>query len=108
MKRDRDDTDFRKVRESYSHRDGECVFCRIPETRKIEENELAYAILDGFPVTPHHTLITPKRHVSTYFEISRSESIACHSLINKAKTLIESKDSEVSGFNIGINNGESA
>jgi ATP adenylyltransferase len=77
-------------------------------TRKIEENELAYAILDGFPVTPYHTLIIPKRHTSTYFEISRSESNACNSLINKAKKFIEKEDPEVSGFNIGINNGESA
>jgi ATP adenylyltransferase len=108
MKRDRDDTDFRKIRESYMHRDKDCAFCQISKTRKIEENELAYAILDGFPVTPYHTLIIPKRHVSTYFEITRSESNACHSLINKAKRFIEKEDSEVSGFNIGINNGESA
>jgi ATP adenylyltransferase len=51
MKRDRDDTDFRGIRESYRHRESGCLFCEIPEERIIAENELAYAIRDGFPVT---------------------------------------------------------
>ena len=33
MKRDRDDTDFRKVVESYLHRESGCVFCDLPTER---------------------------------------------------------------------------
>jgi ATP adenylyltransferase len=108
IKRDRDNAGFRKTRESYIHKGRDCAFCKNSKTRKTEGNELAYAILGGFPVTPYHTLIIPKRYVCTYFEISRSESNAYHSLINNSKRFIENEDSEVSGFNIGVNNGESA
>jgi ATP adenylyltransferase len=60
MKRDRDDTDFREIRESYRHRESGYLFCEIPEDRIIAVNELAYAIRDGFPVTEMHTLVIPR------------------------------------------------
>lgn len=108
MKRDRDDTDFRGIVDSYSHREEGCLFCEIPEERVIAENELAYAIYDGFPVTDMHTLIIPKRHVSSYFDLGRPEVNACNMLLDQMKNEIESKDTEVTGFNIGINAGEDA
>lgn len=60
MKGDRDDTDFRLVRESYDVRENDCLFCGIVKDRIIDGNELAYVIRDGFPVTEHHTLVIPK------------------------------------------------
>ena len=47
-----------------------CLFCQIPLERIIAQNDLAYAIRDGFPVTPLHTLIIPKRHLVDYFELT--------------------------------------
>ena len=85
-----------------------CIFCKIESDRIITENDLAYTIHDGFPVTELHTLIIPKRHVITYFDLSDKEREACHQLITKSKQLIDSTDLQVSGYNIGINNGESA
>ncbi|WP_206675444.1 HIT domain-containing protein [Mariprofundus sp. KV] len=108
MKRDRDDTDFRGIREMYNHRQSDCLFCQIPTKRIISENELAYAIRDSYPVTELHTLVIPKRHITTYFELGQAEINACNSLLLDLKNIIETDDSSVSGFNIGINNGESA
>jgi ATP adenylyltransferase len=108
MKRDRDDTDFRRVKESYEQREKDCVFCEIPKERVFLENELAYAIYDNYPVTSLHTLIIPKRHTSSYFELGRPEINACNLLLEQAKVIAEQEDKEVSGFNVGINNGESA
>lgn len=107
-KRDRDDTDFRKVRESYSIRDENCPFCQIPSGRIVNENALAYAIRDGFPVTKGHTLIIPKRHVKTYFELGQAEINAINELIKKEKNELEQSDKLISGFNIGINCDEDA
>ena len=107
-KRDRDDTDFNKLRMSYNDREVGCLFCEIPADRIILENELAYAIRDGFPVTDLHTLVIPKRHVKDYFGLRVPEINACNQLLEKLKADIESTDSSVSGFNIGINNGETA
>jgi len=85
-----------------------CLFCEIQTERVIAKNDLAYAIRDGFPVTPLHTLIIPKRHVLDYFELSTEELLACHELIHQLKVDIQNEDNLVSGFNIGINVGKDA
>jgi diadenosine tetraphosphate (Ap4A) HIT family hydrolase/5-methylcytosine-specific restriction endonuclease McrA len=108
MKRDRDDTDFIQIRESYGDREMGCLFCEMPSGRIVIDNELAYAIRDGFPVTNLHTLIIPKRHVKDYFGLRAPEINACNQLLKILKDDIEKSDKTVTGFNIGINNGETA
>jgi ATP adenylyltransferase len=108
MKRDRDETDFRTVRESFNRRIDGCPFCHCPKERVFYENELAFAIRDAFPVTYLHTLVIPKRHVPEVFELSRPETNAYNELLKRAKQEIQQTDAEVAGFNIGVNNGELA
>lgn len=88
--------------------DSKCVFCHIDEERIIRANRLAYAIRDQFAVTPHHTLIIPRRHVSSYFDLDSSEIVACHRLLAEVEKGIVSSDSKVEGFNIGVNQGRVA
>jgi len=66
MKRDRDDTDFRGVAQSYQDRVSDCIFCEVSRDRIISENELCYAVRDGFPVTEHHTLVIAGRIVAMF------------------------------------------
>ena len=40
-----------------------CPFCALPPERIIDSNDLALVIRDGYPVSPGHTLVIPKRHV---------------------------------------------
>ena len=107
-KRDRDDTDLRGIAAKYNHREDNCLFCSIESARVIDQNELAYVIEDGFPVTVGHRLVIPKRHVAEYFDLGQPELNAVNQLLTKHKALIESEDPTVSGFNIGINCGEDA
>ena len=106
MKRDKDSTDFRRVRESYEVREEGCLFCEIQKERILDEDNLFYVIRDGFPVTDLHTLVIPKRHVETYFDLYQPELNSCNRMIQKFKQQIEKEDVSVKGFNIGINNGE--
>ena len=85
-----------------------CLFCAIKNEDIIEENELAYATFDSYPVSNHHCLIIPKRHVKDYFELNAEEITACDQLIKKIKIRLENDDSTVKGFNIGMNSGEVA
>ena len=85
-----------------------CIFCDMEEERIIAENDLAYVIYDGFPVTEYHSLIISKSHAETYFDLSAQEREACHQLLASSKEKILRKDSTVDGFNIGMNSGESA
>ena len=82
-----------------------CLFCSTIKDDIIEENEFAYATFDSYPVSNHHSLIIPKRHVKDYFELSNEEVIGCDQLIKKVKIKVENKDKTIKGFNIGINSG---
>ena len=108
MKRDRDDTDFRQVAQSYGDREDGCLFCEVSNQRIISENELCYVVRDFYPVTKDHTLVIPKRHVSDFFDLYQPERNAVHSLLDQQRILIQKTDETVTAFNVGINSGEDA
>ena len=84
-----------------------CIFCNIEQERVLAENELCFAIRDGFPVSDGHTLIIPKRHVANYFDLTDEEVMAMQVMMKKLKSQL---DTELSpdGYNIGINVNEAA
>jgi diadenosine tetraphosphate (Ap4A) HIT family hydrolase len=90
---------------SCRHETDECIFCHMPKKRIVGENRLAFAIRDGFPVTPLHTLIIPKRHLPSCFDLDQQEVNACRDLLLQMRKAIMSLDVDVRGFNIGINQG---
>tara|TARA_B110000014_G_C19649954_1_gene342200 strand:+ start:162 stop:563 length:402 start_codon:yes stop_codon:yes gene_type:complete len=85
-----------------------CLFCVINKKEIVDENELAYASFDSYPVSKQHCLIVPKRHIKDYFKLTEDEIIACNKLIKNIKNKIENNDKSVKGFNIGINSGKVA
>jgi ATP adenylyltransferase len=88
-----------------------CIFCNLPEddgSRILAENELAYAIRDGFAVTEGHTLIIPKRHVIDYFGLTQPELNAVNQLLSSEKKKLQKTDPSIAGFNIGMNCGEAS
>ena len=42
-----------------------CPFCNRDPGRVLAEDDLTVMYKDGFPVSPGHTVILPKRHVAT-------------------------------------------
>lgn len=84
-----------------------CPFCTLPAGRVVEENEFAVLIRDGYPVSPGHSLVIPKRHVGSFFEVTAAERAALLALLDKAKDLVE-QDHMPAGYNIGINDGAAA
>ena len=83
-----------------------CLFCDIKKSGCAHENRLAYASYDSYPVSKHHCLIIPKRHIKDYFDLSDNELVACNDLIKILKKEIINKDSSVKGFNLGTNIGK--
>jgi len=104
-KRDTDQVDFRDWGTLHNSSDSNCVFCYPDKARVLEVSELAYVLKDGYPVTEGHILVIPKRHVSSFFELYAPETNACIRLLNDFKQRIESADTVVRGFNIGVNVG---
>ena len=83
-----------------------CLFCNVKKSGCTHENELAYASYDSYPVSKHHCLIIPKRHIKDYFELDKDELLACDALIRVIQKEIINKDKTVKGFNLGTNVGK--
>jgi len=84
-----------------------CVFCKLPKERVILETDLWFVVRDGFPISPGHTLIIPKRHINDYFDIVENEHKSLHDVIKESKVSLDS-EFQPDGYNIGINCGEEA
>lgn len=86
----------------------DCVFCNIDKSRIEIENDLALSFKDLYPVTEGHTLVIPKRRVQSFFELSSNEKKAMFELLESQKQDLQNKDKLITGFNIGINDGQDA
>ena len=84
-----------------------CPFCALPAERVLGQNAHALWIRDGFPVSPGHSLVIPKRHVDSFFEITQEERAALLELLDQAQAAAKA-EFQPDGFNIGINDGASA
>lgn len=84
-----------------------CPFCTLPPERIVAQNRCGAWIYDGYPVSPGHSLIIPKRHVGSFFEVSAEERAALLELLDQARAAVEMEYSP-DGYNIGINDGAAA
>ena len=105
QKSDKDDTDFRNWNNLYEQRDEKCAFCKLEKNAK-NYNMFAFAIEDKYPVTKHHMLIIPRRHVTSFFELGNAEHNGVMELLRKVKEDLMKKDNTITAFNIGINDGK--
>jgi ATP adenylyltransferase len=86
----------------------DCVFCRIDPEKILVANDLAFAVRDVAPVTHLRSLILPKRHVASFFDLNEAEVKNIERLVRLLGDDIRARDAQVEGFNIGINIGEVA
>lgn len=86
-----------------------CIFCdfQFDKNKVVIENELAYAIYDSFPVNEGHTLIIPKRHAETFFDLTSEEVEAMYALASEMKKKLDELY-HPDGYNVGLNCGEAA
>jgi diadenosine tetraphosphate (Ap4A) HIT family hydrolase len=84
-----------------------CPFCSLPKSRILGQSEHGVWLRDGFPISPGHSLVIPKCHVGSFFELSAQERIALLTLLDQAKAAAEA-EFQPDGYNIGINDGTSA
>ncbi|NUY34919.1 HIT family protein [Paraburkholderia sp. JPY303] len=84
-----------------------CPFCEISSSRIVGDNEHAFWIWDGYPVSPGHSLVIAKRHVGSFFEVTKDERDCLFALLDDAKNAAV-RSYGPDGFNIGINDGPAA
>ncbi len=83
-----------------------CLFCKDPRGVSLL-HELAYSARDSYAVSPGHTLVIPRRHVSSFFDLTPDEVNACMELISEERVRLD-KEFTPDGYNIGVNVGPAA
>ena len=84
--------------------DQPCPFCTLLQARIIDVSSYGLVVRDAFPISPGHTLIIPKRHAGSFFNLSSEEREDLMSLLGTAKANVEA-EFKPDGYNIGINDG---
>ena len=83
-----------------------CLFCTDPRGVSLQ-NELAYSARDSYPASPGHSVVVPKRHVASFFDLTTEEVTACMELIKQERALLDA-EFKPDGYNIGVNIGPAA
>lgn len=89
------------------HESAPCPFCDPPTDRICFRSEFAFGLWDGFPVSPGHALLIPRRHVATLFDASREERVTLFDALEAVRAIIDERY-RPDGYNIGINHGAAA
>ena len=92
-----------------SNLDQDCFFCNKARRESIHSSKFLFVVRDNkFPVTKHHTLIVPHRHISDFFDLNNNELDDLAKLLKKQRQLLLNLDKEITSFNVGVNVGVDA
>jgi diadenosine tetraphosphate (Ap4A) HIT family hydrolase len=83
------------------------VFLDLDPDAWVGSNELAFAIRDGFPVSPGHTLVVPRRVISDWWQAPPVLRLAMFELVDDVKRRLD-VEFEPNGYNVGFNAGAAA
>jgi diadenosine tetraphosphate (Ap4A) HIT family hydrolase len=84
-----------------------CPFCNPDPERIITSTPHAIALRDGFPLAEGHTLVLPRRHVASLYDLTPEEQAAVWHLVAEIRSRLQ-RELTPDGFNIGLNDGEAA
>lgn len=87
--------------------DKACPFCNLPEDRIVSASDHILTIRDAFPVSEGHTLVIPRRHVPSFFDLRTIEKAAVLQALEEVRENLD-RDLEPDGYNIGFNDGLAA
>ena len=81
-----------------------CPFCILDKSRILLQNSFAISIADAFPVSIGHSLVIPRRHISSIFDASEDELVHIFKLVAETRALLNDQY-QPQGLNVGINDG---
>jgi diadenosine tetraphosphate (Ap4A) HIT family hydrolase len=84
-----------------------CPFCAVSPDRITLENEHALAFRDGYPVSQGHTLVVPRLHDASVFDLGPAEQAALWRLVGQVRAQLQD-ELDPDAFTIGINDGVAA
>ncbi len=101
----------KRILNSASVRPEDCVFCKIVARKlpsySVHEDESYVAFLDISPFSEGHTLVCPKQHGETVWDMDEEEIGGLFTLASRiSKAVVSAVDAD--GFRFVQNNGEAA
>lgn len=84
-----------------------CPFCIFENRIFVAANDYAFAIYDGHPISQGHTLVIPRKHIASLFDLKEDEYLAVWKIVIYVKNFLKDKFNPDS-FNIGLNDGPAA
>src|SRR6516164_894198 len=87
--------------------DGESPFLAAPASDWLAANDSAFAIADGFPVSPGHALVIPRRVIASWWEATDAERADMLALVDEVKDRLDA-ELRPDGYNVGFNSGAAA
>ncbi len=84
----------------------DCPFCS-DDLLVSHRTEAARAIRDRYPVSRGHTLVVPREHVPSVYELDPADQAALWELVSCVRDDL-ARDLAPDGFTIGVNDGEAA
>ncbi|MFQ5940386.1 MAG: HIT family protein [Nitrososphaerales archaeon] len=89
----------------------DCVFCSVISKKSqaayVFENGKFIAFMDKYPINRGHTLVLPKEHYQTIFDMAVKDTGKLFTLSSQlAKAVMTAVNAD--GFTLGQNNGEAA
>lgn len=84
-----------------------CIFCRIIKkeipSRTIYEDDRVLAFEDINPQAPVHTLVIPKKHISTSLEMTDDDNALIGHMFQVANKIVKDKKVADRGFRLVMN-----
>ena len=87
--------------------DPDCPFCVPPPDRVWIERDLVIATPDMFPAADGHTLVLPRRHLGSVFDLDGDEWTELWDLVSDVRDELR-RLHRPDGFTVGINDGLAA
>lgn len=84
-----------------------CPFCDCAADRVLHETPTVRSLLDAFPLTDGHALVTPRRHVASLFALDADEIAAVWAEVGRLRADLAARLG-VDAFNVGLNDGRDA
>lgn len=84
-----------------------CPFCTPAPAGVVAAGELVLTLRDAYPVSPGHTLVVPRRHVASIFELTPAEQAAAFEAVRVARLALDAEH-HPDGYNVGVNVGAAA
>lgn len=85
----------------------DCPFCTIEPDRIWLGSEVAVALADVHPIAEGHTLVVPRRHVTSIYELTAAEQAEIWALVSRVREALLARF-KPDAFNIGVNDGLAA